>query len=331
MSLELYRNKLREILVTFNAENQGAVLEAVNNWWIAYKEWEKADTFETAFIEKRMTARTIKFETEHTSLKMTRESEPEKGKQDVIGKSSTGITAMAQRMDPTKFVSDTGRTSSKYDFGLHDMSSSLLHPERPIGSQLYGWGFKTDSQAVTTKSSMYVVFMPVAKTDDMALLSALNKAAKEMRKDAGAVYERVRDIKSQFTRIKFADKDDSHIGFVDVSAKTAIRGKYRYGLSNAEAEKGIVDSETKLKRRGDALMYTGILETAKERSLRTGTSEKTKFYNEIIVAYRKHESPVYPVYTRWVGASFQVVQIAGKSMVDVPGKTISDKGQSTGF
>jgi hypothetical protein len=332
MSLEFSRAWLNRYLPRANAENKSFILGLIDNWWIAYKDWEEKETFTRAFTEKRMTVRTIKYQTVHSPLKMTREAQGHLGKQEVPGKSDTGIKGLTKRMDPTNFVSSRDRSSAKYEHGLHDMSASLLHPERLISHQLYGWGFQTDSHAETREGSVYVVFMPLPQTEDMVLYSTLSALANQLKGTVSEIYEKVRDIRSQMTRIKFADKDDSHIGFVDVSKKPETEYKYRYGLVNGDAEAGSVDTPTMRLRKANALKYTCILETAQERALRLGTKQASlKFYNEIIVAYRMHASATFPLVTRWNENCFQVVEEVEAGMKDVPGKTIAPNGKCTGI
>jgi hypothetical protein len=332
MSLPLYRQQLLQALPSTGRSHVNTILNCIDNWWHAYKEWERQDTFENAFDAGRMTVRTIKYKTVHTPLSMTRMTAPQLGKQEIANtKSDTGIKGMMLRMDPTNFVKPGTGESSKYEHGLFDMSSSLLHPERLIVHQLYGWGFQTDSHAQTTDSSTYVVFMPVAQMADMALFAALNRVAKVVRTSTPQIYEEVRRIRSEMTRIKYADKDDSHIGFVDISTKDSPRPKFRYGLKNSDALANNVDSESLRQRAYDAKHYTSILETAHQRALRTGKAPSVKFYNEITVAYRKHASPLFPLFTRWANGNFQVMRNTGTGMVDDLGKTVSNNGRTQGL
>jgi hypothetical protein len=167
----------------------------------------------------------------------------------------------------------------------------------------------------------------------MATFGLLTKVAKGLGRNADTLYATMRNVRAQMTRIKYADKDDSHIGFADISLKDSARPKFRYGLKNSDAEKGVVDSDTRLARAAAAQQYTSILETAKERALRVEGNEKNKFYNEIIVAYRSHASPDFPLFARWVDPEFRVVTMndLGTGMTDDPSRTISDTGQTTGF
>jgi hypothetical protein len=332
MSLNLYRQQLLAVLPSTGRMSVNSTLAYIDNWWHAYKAWEAQDTLENAFDAGRMTVRTIKYATVHTPLAMTRMRVPQAGKQEIAGsRSDTGIQGMMLRLDPASFVDPRDGDSLKYDRGLFDMSASLLHPERQIVHQLYGWGFQTDSHAQTTGSSTYVVFMPVAQMADMALFAALNRVAKVVRTSMPQIYEQVRRIRGEMTRIKYADKDDSHIGFVDVSTKDSPRPKFRYGMKNSDAEANNVDSDSLRRRAHDAARYTSILETAQQRAQRTGKASGPKFYNEITVAYRRHASPVFPVFSRWVGGRFQVVRNTGQGMVDDDGKTVSNTGRTQGL
>jgi hypothetical protein len=139
----------------------------------------------------------------------------------------------------------------------------------------------------------------------------------------------VRVIRSQLTRVKYADPDDSHIGFVDISENlNPDKYKYRYGIKNSEVKTVAGRYSGDLaRRRAAARQYTSILETAFERSQRTGTKVALKFYNEIIVAYRKHASSLFPLYARWADSKFQVVMWNGTGMEDLKGWTISGSGQ----
>jgi hypothetical protein len=56
-----------------------------------------------------------------------------------------------------------------------------------------------------------------------------------------------------------------------------------------------------------------------------------KVNSEIIVACRKHASPVFPLFTRWAGGRFQVVRNIGTGMVDDPGKSVGNDGRTQGL
>ena len=335
MSLSRYREILIVALATDIHQNKTYVLEAIRDWWIAFKDWEKEETFDRAFTEGRMSVRTIKYETVHKPLSMVRNAEPEKGKQELGGISDTGITGLMKRMDPSNFVGHGQlNESSKYELGLHDMSVSLLHPKRKIEHQLYGYAFQTDSHAVTEATSTYVVFMPLPMPEDLSLFIVMNQIAKEERNRTPEIYQAVRAIRSELTRVKFADPDDSHIGFVDISENVNTdKYKYRYGIKQSEAETVAGKYSGNLaKRRAAARQYTSILETAFEKSLRTANAadaKKVKYYNEIIVAYRKHASGLFPLYARWANSKFQVVMFNGTGMSDMNGWTISSSGKFT--
>lgn len=334
MSLSRYREMLIVALATDIRSNKSYVLDAMSDWWIALKDWEKEETFERAFTEGRMSIRTMKFETVHKPLSMIRNVEPEKGKQELGGISDTGIKGLMKRMDPSNFMGKSN-DMSKYELGLHDMSVSLLHPKRKIEHQLYGYGFQTDSHAVTQASSTYVVFMPLPMPEDLSLFIVMNQIAKEERNRTPEIYQKVQVIRSELTRVKFADPDDSHIGFVDMSENlNTDKYKYRYGIKQSEVETVAGKYSGDLaKRRAAARKYTNILELAFEKSLRTANaadSKKVKYYNEIIVAYRKHATGLFPLYVRWANSKFQVVKVSGTGMTDVEGSTISSYGQCTG-
>lgn len=350
MSLPYYRELLMVAAATDFQSNQSYVLDAIRDWWTALKNWEDAETFSRAFGEGRMSVRTIRYDQVHGQgsfpLQMIRQAEPEKGKQEMPGISNTGIKGLQKRFAPANFgVTQVMNQyvlseSKKYEAGLHDMSVSLLHPKRLISHQLYGYGFQTDARKINTNeegdvvdSSTYVVFMPLPMPEDLSLFIVLSQKAKEMQSVAPAIHRLVRVIRSELTRVKFADPDDSHIGFAEISPNVCFdieQRKYRYGIKQADVETvaGRYSGEL-ARRRAAARQYTSILETAFERSLRLGDASKArsnKFYNEIIVAYRKHASDAFPIYTRWDTGKFRVVMDSGNFMSDDVNKTITDKG-----
>jgi hypothetical protein len=53
------------------------------------------------------------------------------------------------------------------------------------------------------------------------------RVAKVVRSSTPQICEGIRRIRSELARIRFADKDDSHIGFVDISTKGSPRPKFR--------------------------------------------------------------------------------------------------------
>jgi hypothetical protein len=126
MSLSHYRELLIVALATDINKNKTYVLDAIRDWWIALKEWEKDETFERAFTESRMSIRTLRYETVHKPLKMTRSAEPQQGKQELGGISDTGITGLMKRMDPSNFVGHGPlNESSKYQQAVRVIRSQL--------------------------------------------------------------------------------------------------------------------------------------------------------------------------------------------------------------
>jgi hypothetical protein len=229
----------------------------VDQWWKAYKEWERQDTLVAAYQEQRLTVK-------GTSLMGTKaEMGDEKGdrigarvqagtKQD--GKlaaydakaqwprynvpdapavewpteatpfpypiNKTNISIL-RRLNPKVFKPDAG-VSQKTKLGYHDLSALLLNPNVPISKQQYK-GFKPGQT---------FVFMPLSFAVDQAVFQNINMLAKLHREERQSFYNKVTDIRSQMTRIKLIAEHDMATNFVMVGKSYSTgQPKFKYTIT----------------------------------------------------------------------------------------------------
>src|SRR5207237_1996466 len=99
----------------------------------------------------------------------------------------------------------------------------------------------------------------------------------------------IRRMKSEVTRLKLAQSSDMGTVYVDTSTRESSPGKFRYGITGTIIRKkgGTGSSATKKEldaRRTNALRYKSILE------------DDVASVNEVVMAYRQHESALFPMY-----------------------------------
>jgi hypothetical protein len=283
----------REALKTLGeGESWKALKPAIDEWKSRLKQFEKADTFEAAFKDRRMTGRQINTAGRGGDFDVRRVH----GGVDRKMKLARDVPSIRTRMNPTNFY-NSGK-SSKNRLGLHDLSASLLNPATNISHQL-----KHYQDAV-------VLFMPVPPEDDLRILAALAKL--DDRDEA-----EIRQLKSEITRLKLAQSSDMGTVYVDVSTGRFAPGKFRYGITGTIIRaKGTTGQDATAEelaaRRTNALKYKSILD------------DDLASVNEVVIAYRKHESSLFPMFGKWDGSSgYNVVNDALKPS----GHYISDKGE----
>lgn len=274
-----------------------ALVNAVIDWFGAYKTWEATDTIEKAFRSKRLTIRTyvkpdgsgskwnvVRTGSQTTSSEgvvQTREGYP----YDVSGK---GVMA---RTNPLNFSPGASR---KYSIGLHDLSASLLDPAKSISTQLY---HALDKEL---HDGDYAIFMPLPIEEDIQLFDAINRYGKKHRDEFPRLYDLIAVYRARMTRIKQAYEYDIGAGFKEtervrkVDNKPDFKIKYGVGTKIKVIGKPLpvpttqgLNDEAELSRK--ALSYKEILESSPTRGK----------YNEITIAYRQHASPNFPQATIW--------------------------------
>ncbi|MGH7461440.1 MAG: hypothetical protein ACREMA_10475 [Longimicrobiales bacterium] len=320
-----------------------AAQKLIWTWWLAYKDWEKADTFGKAFYEDRMSMRTWSSDvTKSHTLRLAgnriwdgKGTDGSKGKHASKGdklmeefdaenfKFNVGLESLALRTDPANFFSETG--SKKYELGLHDMSCSLLDHRRPISEQSH----MKDNGTIFS-------FVPLSERDDQVIFHKLNQAAKLLNKAHMDFYDLVREFRSKMTRIKLAAEHDMGTGFTAVRRENGPKFKLTYGLGyytkvvlenksdrtkpfggklgGGKLNMGeVVTDRMRQARREQALNYKSIL----DRQLFAK--------NEITVSIRQHEG-MFPIFAKFdePGGRFLAFKIDDKKQLVETKRYIKD-------
>lgn len=308
MSLDHARDQILPLLENgaFGAlviEDWSSARKLVVDWWDAYKAWERADTFDAAWREQRMSLRwcgrglDFSFKgveaTRSDAVKSEDGNFPSVTYADLT--SNVGVTGVMARLDPKVFVPSPGGASRKTELGLHDLSASILRSNATITSQLFNAGSfarKTPTQIrevlkalhKDSKGKPYYVFMPLSKPRDQKLFHLLNDLAK-LRRDS-PLYTLVREIRSKMTRVKLACEHDMGTGFLATAPDNPVNPKFRYGHQRTTKTRNSIgllapgkenSVELIAARKSNAMQYDQMLARA------TGV-------NEVTIAYRHHAS-----------------------------------------
>lgn len=291
MSLQFARRTLTFQLNSgdaFKATEARTTLRLINQWWTEYKAWEERDTFEAAFRGGRMTVRQgtesqtygdyagktgdIAFSARHGDV----EKQPYP-----MERYRTGTDSLKERMNPANFGMVEGERS-KYRHGLHDLSGSLCSPMVTLITKQVRW--KWGELAVRT-----TIFMPLAEPEDMALFHLLNSMAKQSRMTRPEIYSRVVELRRRMTRLKLADSVDIGAGLHNIAPGDDDAPKLRYGMKKPLGKDGKPQG-IDMERFRKALDYKSILPTAPRANL----------LNEIVICYREHAGPRFPLFTKWI-------------------------------
>lgn len=319
MSLDHARTKLNDALRTTDLEAHGAEIDEsfvqiIDDWFVELKKEEANDTFATAFQAHRMTARVVKKQggiIESISMNQydLATSTPTPDKISTPDIYNTGMAGMKLRTNPGNFgaeVDDKGgwkkidgkaklvapTKTGKYTLGLHDLSAVLLSTGR--GDILGQLAWKEGAQE-TTKNA--VAFMPLPLEADLKVFALLSAKAKKNRDKHARIYEKVANVRRKMTRVKLTNEDDAGSGFVNIGTGFAAdQRKYRYGLGliPIEGKTGQTGPDEMERRRALALEYRTML--GKMKAMPQDTSLNPT-HNELVVAYRHHESKCFPLFT----------------------------------
>lgn len=298
----------------FNKDLIEKVGNAAELWFKDYKEFEKDDTVEDAFTEQRLTVKgmdpvwysDLQAEWEGKKINVPN---MKKGGNYPLDK---GINSMKMRIDPEKFLPKKGGDSLKTEYGLHDISTALMSPNRPISEQQYKSLTKGDNSNELKKLYM---FMPLGWPQDQTVFQLLNDMGKVIANDYPLFYERVRYYRARMTRTKLAAENDMKVIFKVAGYKKkgeVLIPRFRYTLGKntdvaaGEAdyidekdrqkvlEKGVKPSATITvtpelleRRRRMALDYTSLI-----------LNEQQSPYGEITIALRQHAGD-FPKFTKW--------------------------------
>ncbi|MEJ8857566.1 hypothetical protein WKW79_23545 [Variovorax robiniae] len=308
--LSQVRALLRQHIVVnepFSAPRAKQIAQLASDWFIEYKEWEKADRFLAAVRDKRMcisqrgTDTVIGAGNRSNPAHLGVKDQDKQGgtTQKILYKTlsyRTGVDSLKERLDPANFGSSPQGeeiTRLKYKLGLHDLSASLMNPDKPTIKEQARW----ELDPIGSKSKWPLVFMPLPKQKDLVVFNLLNLLHKEWR-TAGHLdlAETVARIRRRMTRVKFAQDSDMGAGLIN--ANPAGSGdpnlaKFRYGMADVQGKEGttltVYIKGISLVRQAKALEYQSILAT------------QTSSSNEIVVAFRQHDSPRFPMIGLWNG------------------------------
>lgn len=309
MSLERARHQLSAALDmrTFPAtlERDWPGLRAmIVDWWNAYKDWEKQDSFAVALKQCRMSVRYVKAKTYSSVVDMGARKLGEDNLTPFRAfPMQLGLKAVVDNSDPTNFLPPKkGAIGMRAQLGLYDAAASLIDPRKPMGGQFYN--------KVVSTGDIYV-FSALSDPDDQVVFQHLNERAKAYRKHT-ELYDLVRDIRTKLTRVKLACEHDMGSNFTAFAPDDPINPKFKYGLSVftklpdpekvGELKKVRNTEEVIAARRLTAMNFKAAI-------------QKQYRYNEFIVAYRQHAGP-FPVITKAVvqkpsgRVDFQVQMVA---------------------
>jgi hypothetical protein len=289
-------------------KGDGATWEAradrIDAWWKALKANEKKETWKSAFEANRMSARQIgSTKTMGGEFTVRNKFERTNPKRDRVITLDRGATGIQERMKPENFHDPKTSTSKKDEKGLHDLSASLLDGTKAPLSIL--------AQLKPYKDSV-VVFMPVPTEDDMQVFHAIVNLEEPDEKALG-------DMRSKLTRVKYAQGSDMHTTLFDVSASADQPPKIRYGVTGRAQRKG--EDETMATETDLAARKTNALEHSV--ILKDGAVQKV---NEIVLAYRSHDSGLFPLFARWNADDKQFDVIDPDKDWAPTGARISDAG-----
>ncbi|WP_156756124.1 hypothetical protein [Actinokineospora pegani] len=263
----------------------GATWEAreaqIAKWWADLKAAEARETWASAYAANRLSARQIGADGrggEFSIVNKAARRDPTKQVKITLDRSVKGLLA---RMDPANFNDPKTGANHKDALGLHDLSASLLDGSKPtVFEQLKHYG------------DAVVVFMPVPSETNAQVFNAISSLQEP---DAPTL----RGYRNALTRIRLAQGSDMHTIFVDDGAGPPAPVRARYGVTGrVQRAKGaaetIADEVDIDGRRTNALQHNVILGAG-----------ATQTVNEIVLAYRKHESPTFPCFAKWDDATKQ--------------------------
>ncbi|WP_321470587.1 hypothetical protein [uncultured Paludibaculum sp.] len=285
MSVKLQMSRTALSLSLLDGAKWEVLRPLVQRWWSELKSWEAADTFAAAFQDDRMTVRQINVGSTARggdfAIPNLYSSEKEHERTISLARDVAGVK---ERFTPANFYNPSTLKRAKNELGLHDLSASLLSHKKPIREQLKHY------------EDVVALFVPVPMEEDHALFYTLNQMGKNELSDGA---HEIRIMRSQLTRIKLAQGSDMGTTYRDMSQPGSDQGKIRYGVTGTVIKRGEGQkskasdaTEQELKdRRSNALKYKRILNVI--------FNPGEKIVNEIVMAYRSHSAPQFPMFAQW--------------------------------
>lgn len=297
-------------------EEPELLTKLVLDWWLSYKAWEETDTISKAYWDTRLAVRYSKRKIDEGILKPIQAATQFGGKSKNFDEFSAnvGLRGIAQRMDPEVFLNTTTKESRKTELGLHDLNASLMKPGKPITKQVY----------INEKSPSLVgahfAFIGLSMPEDQHLFAILNQMGKQMRTELPGFYTAIRMIRSEMTRVKLANEHDMGSSFTALAPESELNPRFKYYGGKTKVPDELKAGGTKQVRNTDELI--------RERKMKSIAFKKIindQFtYNEIVVAYRKHANPDFPVFCSWDGKIFNTFKLTGDGNVGPNIGRISD-------
>ena len=298
------------------------LLPLVNTWFEVLKKWEEEDTFFDSFRDNRMTMRVTKVTAQQGNtkppnvyqLKRPAQGEPYAADRRAgMVEVDSGIQKLNRADIKARFTpSNFAKAGDKYKLGLLELPATLLTKERLILKQGYP----------INGTGAFGVFVPLPLQEDHALFYTLNDWAKGREEAA----PRMREIRNRLTRLKLGQSDDMHSGMAKVVGRADDRFHYRYGYYGV---KDVTDEQTHIKKK----VYSGVDEIRNRLSVRmhyqsvlAGMSTADGSYNEIVLAYREHKNPLFPLFVDWPGHDAE-----GKDDANTPIAVSNENGGPLGL
>lgn len=267
----------------------------VDQWWLAYKEWEQQDTLAAAYSESRLTCKGTSTMSEPLNVRSVNLGHNETIK-DLYRRDTWGNTSKYQnsliaktnasivgRMKPESFLE-----GNKAQLGYHDLSALVLNPAVAISKQQYK----------TVTSEQVYGFMPIAPSIDQCVFQNINMVAKLNRESCPSLYEKVVNIRNRMTRIKLASGNDMKTVFIRVGTTKHGHDKFKYVLgmktdvSKTDVADGLVD-QSKFRTDAKTANVTttpAIYEARRNAAINYEAMVKRMLgkYAEVSIAYRQH-------------------------------------------
>ena len=283
----------------------------VNQWWEAHKTWAAQDTLADAYKEQRLTVKgsgkmnqPISAHIQSAKPKVRYDEKAEWGNTTTfstpIVKTNASILA---RMNPAVFMPGGDAFSRKTELGYHDLSALLLNPKQPISKQ----------QFKSPDPGQIYVFMPLSYAIDQAVFHYINSLAKIHIEDRKEFYDKVREIRSQMTRIKLLAEHDMATAFVMVGKTKSGHNKFQYTLiSKTDVSRRDEDAEVKGVAKGTfQCMLTTYLFGEVMASGKVTSSDRENIKNKLTSAgifdksfsvdefKQKVEAAMTPIVSKW--------------------------------
>jgi hypothetical protein len=213
-------------------------------------------------------------------------------------KDFTGFTldvsmkGIQERMNYENFFNEvTNGTTRKYELGLHDLNASIMKAGKPISKQVY-----IGENSPSWLSGAYFVFIGLSQEQDQHLFAMLNYCAKAFKEKNPEFYKFVRLIRSGMTRVKLACEHDIGSSFTALDPDNPVNPMFRYFGKTTKTPKTATgkDLATSVENTED------IIHQRKMNAINFKKILNDRFqYNEIVIAYRSHGNPKFPVFSKY--------------------------------